>query len=319
MVRRAVALVTLSGVTSAFVRCLVIAAVAGAGLAGCGQEEGSSAEAPSPGTYESEDPGPVHVHGLGVNPADGALFVATHTGLFRAGPSEQVATRVADRYQDTMGFTVVGPNRFLGSGHPDLRADQPPYLGLIRSGDAGDTWKPVSLYGKADFHVLESSGERVVGYGSDFESRQQQLLVSNDGGRSWSARRPPMPLIDLAVSPADPDVWVAAGEKVTRTTNGGRTWQPLPGAGGLLAWHVPGQLYRADQEGSVSVSRDAGSTWRETGDVGGEPAALEAEADALYVALHDGVIKMSRDGGKTWTVRSKPKATITTEAPGGSP
>ena len=27
------------------------------------------------------DPGPVHVHGLGVNPADGALFIATHTGL----------------------------------------------------------------------------------------------------------------------------------------------------------------------------------------------------------------------------------------------
>jgi hypothetical protein len=29
------------------------------------------------------DPGPVHVHGLGVNPADGALFIATHTGLYR--------------------------------------------------------------------------------------------------------------------------------------------------------------------------------------------------------------------------------------------
>jgi hypothetical protein len=27
------------------------------------------------------DPGPVHVHGLGINPADEALFIATHTGL----------------------------------------------------------------------------------------------------------------------------------------------------------------------------------------------------------------------------------------------
>jgi len=32
------------------------------------------------------DPGPIHVHGLGINPSDGALFVATHTG--RRGRSE---------------------------------------------------------------------------------------------------------------------------------------------------------------------------------------------------------------------------------------
>ena len=29
------------------------------------------------------DPPPEHVHGLGVNPADEALYMATHTGLFR--------------------------------------------------------------------------------------------------------------------------------------------------------------------------------------------------------------------------------------------
>jgi hypothetical protein len=116
-----------------------------------------------------EDPGPVHVHGLGVNPADGALFVATHTGLFRAGPGERRARRVAGRYQDTMGFTVTGPDRFLGSGHPDGREDLPPFLGLIRSTDAGRTWEPVSLLGERDFHVLEAAGERIYGYGSDFD------------------------------------------------------------------------------------------------------------------------------------------------------
>jgi hypothetical protein len=35
------------------------------------------------------------------------------------------ARRVADRYQDTMGFTVTGPDRFLGSGYPDGRDDLP--------------------------------------------------------------------------------------------------------------------------------------------------------------------------------------------------
>jgi hypothetical protein len=88
-----------------------------------------------------EDPGPVHVHGLGVNPADGALFIATHTGLYRVGQGQRKAARVGGRYQDTMGFTIVGPNRFLGSGHPDINEAQeqglPGLLGLIESTDSG--------------------------------------------------------------------------------------------------------------------------------------------------------------------------------------
>ena len=60
------------------------------------------------------DAGPVHVHGLGIDPADKALFIATHTGLFRVGDGQSSAVRVGDSYQDTRGFTVVGENRFLG-------------------------------------------------------------------------------------------------------------------------------------------------------------------------------------------------------------
>ena len=70
------------------------------------------------------------------------MFVATHTGLFRAGREQARAVRVAGRHQDTMGFTVVGPDRFLGSGHPDGRENLPPFLGLIESRDAGASWTP---------------------------------------------------------------------------------------------------------------------------------------------------------------------------------
>lgn len=77
-------------------------------------------------------------------PADGALYAATHTGLFRLDGDGNVE-RIADRYQDTMGFTVAGPDEFLASGHPDLRDKElqvegkPPLLGLIESPDAGRT------------------------------------------------------------------------------------------------------------------------------------------------------------------------------------
>ena len=115
--------------------------------AGC-----SSDRAASPSPAVAEDPGVVHVHGLGVNPRDGALFAATHTGLFAIG--DGTASRVSDRLQDTMGFTVVGPDHFLGSGHPDFRdrqlydPDRRPLLGLVESRDAGRSWRPLSLLGR---------------------------------------------------------------------------------------------------------------------------------------------------------------------------
>jgi len=153
---------------------LVMAPVTAMVAAGCGGDEADGDDArPSVG-----DPGPVHVHGLGINPADNALFIATHTGLFRSPEGTRTAKRVGGRFQDTMGFTVVGPDRFLGSGHPDGREGLPPFLGLIRSQDAGKSWKPISLLGKQDFHVLEASGRAVYcyGYGADFASREQALL-----------------------------------------------------------------------------------------------------------------------------------------------
>jgi photosystem II stability/assembly factor-like uncharacterized protein len=253
------------------------------------------------------DPGPIHVHGLGVNPADGALFVATHTGLFRAAAGEQDARRVAGRFQDTMGFTVTGPDRFLGSGHPDGREGLPPFLGLIRSTDAGRRWQPVSLLGKRDFHVLEAAGERVYGYGSDYASRETGLLVSDDGGRSWQERVPPEPLISLAIDPHDPDRAVASGENGTySTTDAGRGWRPLGGEPGLLAWTEAGALFLVGRDGTVARSTDIGRTWQHTGDAGGQPAAFESDGDELYVALHDGTIKRSEDQGRSWHLRSRP-------------
>jgi hypothetical protein len=83
-----------------------------------------------------------------------------------------------------MGFTVTGPDDFLGSGHPDGRDRLPPFLGLIRSVDAGRSWEPVSLLGRRDFHVLEAAGRRIYGFGTDFETRRAGLLVSDDAGRS---------------------------------------------------------------------------------------------------------------------------------------
>jgi hypothetical protein len=270
-------------------------------MAGCGDDEQGS----SPGS-KVDDPGPVHVHGLGVNPKDGALFIATHTGLFRAAKGEEESTRIADRYQDTMGFTVAGPDRFLGSGHPDFNKDPelPPLLGLIRSEDAGQSWEPVSMLGEADFHVLEAVGRRVYG----FDSTSERLMVSVDGGETWKKRRPPEPLVSLAADPGDPKQILVAGERrLYVSANEGRRWRSLTGDSGLLAWPAPNRLYLIRSDGAVSVSDDSGKGWRQVGQIGGAPAAFEAEGPSdLYAALHDGTVQRSTDGGASWEVRSKP-------------
>lgn len=258
------------------------------------------------------DPGPVHVHGLGVNPADGALFIATHSGLYRVGTAEQRADRVGDRLQDTMGFTIVGPDRFLGSGHPDLwereRKDLPSHLGLIESDDAGESWEPVSLLGEADFHVLRLAGQRVYGY----DASNDRLLVSGDRGRSWEARERPGPLLDIAVAPRAAERIIAASaggaeEGLFESRNGGRVWNRISKKVGLLAWPRPDRLYLAAVDGQLFVSPDGGNRLVRRGEIGGEPAALLATGeDELYVALHNGTVKRSTNGGRSWGVRSTP-------------
>jgi photosystem II stability/assembly factor-like uncharacterized protein len=255
---------------------------------------------------------PVHVHGLGVNPADNSLFIATHTGLFRVPDGEEVASRVSQSRQDTMGFTVVGPDRFLGSGHPDVREmrqrNLPPHLGLIESTDAGETWVPKSLLGEADFHGLDAAGTRVYG----FDATNARLLVSRDKGARWTRHALPRgePLIDLAVAPDDGRHIVATTETgLFESRNEGRSWTLRSRAIGLLEWPTSERLYLVSREGEVRASANGGATWRATGALRTEPAALLAtDADELYVALHDGTVKRSTDGGASWVDRSAPSA-----------
>jgi hypothetical protein len=264
------------------------------------------------GSPEAADPGPVHVHALGLNPADGALFIATHEGLYRVAPDQAKAERVGDLRQDTMGFTVAGPDHFLGSGHPDAVAASeqglPAHLGLIQSTDAGKTWKPVSLLGEADFHVLRLAGGRLYGY----DATNGRLLVSATGGTSWEELEKPGSLVDIAVDPDDADHLVAAsvggaGDGLYASTDAGATWERRSDGVGLLGWPARERLFLVTGDGSVLVSGDGGKTFDRAGEIGAEPAAFLAHAaDELYVAHHDGTIEVSRDDGVTWTKRSAP-------------
>lgn len=293
-------------------RVATIAAVAGLVLLGGCADQGDQPEPPAGnrGPGNVPDPGFGHVHGLGLNPADGVVYAATHYGVWRlpapagtggapAAPSRPV--RVADRWQDTMGFTVAAPDVFYGSGHPDAREDSPALLGFIVSRDRANTWQPVALSGDVDFHALAAAGDRVYGY----DATSGRLLVSADAGRTWAARTPSV-LRDVTVDPADPHrVLATSPDGLLVSADAGRSWRPARGAPPLLlvGW-ADGMLAGAAPDGSIwgAPGGRLEGGWERRGSLRGTPQAFTVTQDGRLLGADHGGVKISADAGRTWTL-----------------
>jgi len=246
-----------------------------------------------------------HVHGLGINPADGELYAATHFGLFRV-PTEAKVERVGKLVQDTMGFTVVGPDHFLASGHPDMndsslrKPGRPPLLGLIESTDGGRTWDAVSLLGEADFHSLVAGHGNVYGY----DSTGGRFMVSPDG-KQWETRSR-LGMGDFAVDPAEANRLVAVTEQgLADSGDGGRSWQPTDGPQlAFLSWDAQQGLWGVSPAGET-YQRVEGR-WEAREALAGEPQALLVADDEVFAAVSSGAgtaIYVSSDGARTWRLR----------------
>lgn len=272
-------------------------------LAGCGDDDATPRSGAQPETASGTGEALAHIHGMGVR--DGSLYIATHYGMWIAPSGEVKAKRLSESRQDTMGFSLIDEQRFIGSGHPDpADSGEPPSLGLIESTDGGRTWTSVSLRGEADFHVLEASGDQVYGV----NSADGQLMTSTDGGRNWQPQTPPAGVFGLAIDPRDPGRIIVSTERgVFASPDGGRDWRLLrDDVAGLLTWPSADALYLLGGDGGVQVSRDGGREWQPAGNIGGQPTAFISNGDELYAALSDGTVKVSTDGGRTWTLRATP-------------
>ncbi|MFI0449681.1 F510_1955 family glycosylhydrolase [Actinomadura sp. 6N118] len=274
-------------------------------LAACGGDDTTSTTASSPA---GADPGIGHIHGLGVDPADGAIYVAAHYGVFRIIGQDRAA-RVAGRFQDTMGFTIVGPKTFLASGHPaaaEMAKGARPHLGLLRSADAGATWTEVSEGGSADFHGLQPAGTKLYA----FDSQTGQVRRSDDEGRKWiiGAR---LQVVDLAAHRNRPDrVHATTPEGVQVSDDGGATFTKASGT--PLLSHLDavdgGGLVGVGVDGQVHSGRPGDGSWQRLGRLpGGQATAFTAvDARRLLAATEDGSVHESRDGGRSFTMAYRP-------------
>jgi len=131
----------------------------------------------------------------------------------------------------------------------------------------------------------------------------------------------------VAVHPANPDeVYVAAGNQVHKSTDGGATWSPLLPAGGLfyadrlkLDQANPQKILAASANG-LYISTDGGATWTQKWSAPVYDAEFKANDNSQVFALTRNAGKFSlissADGGSTFQVQPSFPTNIT-ESSGG--
>ncbi|WP_299038339.1 F510_1955 family glycosylhydrolase [uncultured Pseudokineococcus sp.] len=285
---------------------LAVAAALTLGLAGCGATTQDAAqtraalEQPAttepPPTTEAALPS-AHVHGVGTNPADGAVVLATHDGLFRDddGSWTSVGPGV-----DLMGFAVAGPDHFYASGHPGPGTDLPNPVGLIESTDGGLTWTPRSREGASDFHAMAAHAGGVIGFDGTLRATSDEV--------TWTTVEAPVEPFALAASGQAETVVATSPQGPALSVDAGATWTTLRDAPLLLLAAVADDatLVGVTTAGDVVVSEDTGATWEQRGSLGEPPqavSAVRAEDGSLQVLAVTDELLVSTDGGATFAPR----------------
>lgn len=157
-----------------------------------------------------------HIHNMVVDGEQ--VFIGSHEGLYQQVENGEW-TRVSKEF-DVMALAEVD-GKLLASGHPGRGFDLPEPIGLVSSQDSGKTWSPTSLTGEVDFHLLEASGETVIGVAANYGV----LVKSSDSGVTWTTLNIPA-LTDLAIDPNDEEsVWLSTEEGLQQSNNGGETFR----------------------------------------------------------------------------------------------
>ncbi|WP_436003722.1 F510_1955 family glycosylhydrolase [Knoellia sp. LjRoot47] len=281
------------------VRALFAVTVFVALLSAC-SANADNAKRQAPALSAAADSAPlpsVHVHGVGRDPGDGALLLATHEGLFRYAADGPV--RVGPSI-DLMGFSIAGPGHYYASGHPNMVPELPQPMGLIESTDGGKTWTVLSRGGQSDFHTLTQAGDTVLAFDG-------KLRRTTDG-RQWSTAPLPAHPRTLAANPDGSKVLATTEGALLGSTDKGATWQPIPDAPLLLhvAWADAGVVAGVTPGGEVATSADGAQTWTMTGAKVPPPQAVSASQTAQgfeILVVTEREVLASQDGKSFSAIR----------------
>jgi photosystem II stability/assembly factor-like uncharacterized protein len=196
--------------------------------------------------------------------------------------------------------------------------------GVFKTTDGGTTWQAANggLFANETAYtrerrmydgyvyslVVDPRDAETVYAGTLNGGRRPGFLKTTNGGASWQRRAPRLEEDSLVLDPNDPEtVYMDVGRGVSKSTDGGRTWQPagLPqgtGVGELAFDPVHAEILYATTAKGLLKSTDGGKNWHAgglEGWIGG--VMIDPERPTILYARTDGGIFKSRDGARTWT------------------
>ncbi len=160
----------------------------------------------------------------------------------------------------SMGEVAIAPSDTMqvwaGTGEEDSRNTISPGCGIFKSTDGGLTWKRTGLeksgaIGRIVVHPTNPNIVYVAALGQAWSANAERgLYKTTDGGQTWQLVKfisPQAGFIDVAMDPSNPEVLFAAswqrvrgpyflssggpGSALWKTTDGGKTWTQVAGAG----------------------------------------------------------------------------------------
>lgn len=272
------------------------------------------------------------VKALAISPHNPNIVLAGSSsgGIWRSTDGGATFVPVSDSHVDlsigAIAFAPSNPNIVYAASGSDFLG-----TGVLRSHDAGATWRVVSgptfaPRGSANRIVVDAANpnrlwiaqtrKQDAGTGNVYSSG---LLVSSDGGFSWQTLFRGV-ISDFAVAPGSASTFLlgiyrndeggAAG--VYRTTNGGATWTLVFAGAGWFTFDfsrtAPGRAYlHSDLDGTARLhaSDDGGASWKEIAaalpsDTPIFLAVHPTDSTRLYLGYPGGDLHMSVDGGAVW-------------------
>jgi photosystem II stability/assembly factor-like uncharacterized protein len=192
---------------------------------------------------------------------------------------------------------------------------------VVRTTDGGATWQEVPLPPESlplwDVDFVDA--QHGIAGGDSFLNTESVILTSGDGGANWATRTSGSinDVLDMVALDRD-HAWATHdyGGKISRTADGGRTWQltelgdqymVLSGidmADTLHGWTVGYGTTFLD--GRIYHTNDGGKTWQQQSDWGADLLAGVAVLDAQTAIIVGGysgsgsITHRTTDGGATW-------------------